>query len=119
MHTSYVDMEEKILSMYAKGMTTGDIESHMQELYDIDISDSTISQITDKILPNCKRTAGTLSSKSDKSKTIFPSDDSLLKMLYLATIDITKKWTGHCQDWGQLHSQLEICFEDRLAGRNL
>ena len=31
-------MEEKILSMYAKGMTTGDIESHMRELYDIDIS---------------------------------------------------------------------------------
>lgn len=48
------DMEEKILSMYAKGMTTGDIESHMQELYDIDISDSTISRITDKILPIVK-----------------------------------------------------------------
>ena len=44
-------MEEKILSMYAKGMTTGDIESHMRDLYDIDISDSTISRITDKILP--------------------------------------------------------------------
>ena len=26
-------MEEKILPMYAKGMTTGDIESHMRELY--------------------------------------------------------------------------------------
>lgn len=48
------DMEEKILSMYAKGMTTGDIESHMRELYDIDISDSTISRITDKILPVVK-----------------------------------------------------------------
>lgn len=45
------DMEEKIISMYAKGMTTADIESHMHELYDIDISDSTISRITDKILP--------------------------------------------------------------------
>ena len=33
--------------------------------------------------------------KVTKSKTIFPSDDSLLKMLYLATMDITKKWTGH------------------------
>ena len=48
------DMEEKILSMYAKGMTTGDIESHMREMYDIDISDSTISRITDKILPIVK-----------------------------------------------------------------
>lgn len=44
------DMEEKIISMYAKGMTTANIESHMKDLYDIDISDSTISRITDKIL---------------------------------------------------------------------
>lgn len=48
------DMEEKILSMYAKGMTTSDIESHMRELYDIEISDSTISRVTDKILPIVK-----------------------------------------------------------------
>ncbi len=50
-----------------------------------------------------------------KSKTVFPTDDSLLKMLYLATMDITKKWTGHRQDWGQIHSQLEIFFEERLS----
>ena len=53
--------------------------------------------------------------KVTKSKTIFPSDDSLMKMLYLATVDITKKWTGHRQDWGQIHSQLEIYFEERLS----
>ncbi len=47
------------------------------------------------------------------------SDDSLLKMLYLATMDITKKWTGHRQDWGQIHSQLEIYFEERLENRLL
>jgi transposase-like protein len=54
--------------------------------------------------------------KVTKSKTVFPSDDSLLKMLYLAMMDITKKWTGHRQDWGQIHAQLEIFFEERLAG---
>ena len=53
--------------------------------------------------------------KVTKSKTVFPSDESLLKMLYLATMDITKKWTGHRQDWGQIHSQLEIFFEERLV----
>lgn len=57
--------------------------------------------------------------KVTKSKTVFPSDDSLLKMLYLATMDITRKWTGHRQDWGQIHSQLEIYFEERLSGKNL
>lgn len=42
------DMEEKIISMYAKGMNTADIENHMKDLYDIDISDSTISRITER-----------------------------------------------------------------------
>lgn len=54
--------------------------------------------------------------KVTKSKTVCPSDESLLKMLYLAMIDITKKWTGHRQDWGQIHLQLEIFFEERLSG---
>lgn len=40
--------------MYAKGMPTNDIESHMRGLYDIEISNSTISPITDKILPIVK-----------------------------------------------------------------
>jgi putative transposase len=48
------DIEEKILSMYAKGMTTGDIEAHIQDIYGIGVSDSTISRITDKILPLAK-----------------------------------------------------------------
>lgn len=52
--------------------------------------------------------------KVTKSKSVFPTDDSLLKMLYLAMVDITKKWTGRRQDWGQIHSQLEIYFADRL-----
>ena len=45
------DIEEKILSMYAKGMTTSDIETHIHDIYGLDVSDTTISRITDKILP--------------------------------------------------------------------
>lgn len=48
------DIEEKILSMYAKGMTTGDMEAHIQDIYGIEVSDTTISRITDKILPIAK-----------------------------------------------------------------
>ena len=48
------NIEEKILSMYAKGMTTGDIETHIQDIYGIEVSDTTISRITDKILPIAK-----------------------------------------------------------------
>ena len=52
--------------------------------------------------------------KVTKSKSVFPTDDSLLKMLYLAMIDITKKWTGRRQDWSRIHAQLEIFFPDRV-----
>ena len=53
--------------------------------------------------------------KVTKNKGVFPTDDSLLKMLYLAMADITKKWTGKRREWGQIHSQLEIFFANRLG----
>lgn len=53
--------------------------------------------------------------KVTKNKSVFPTDDSLLKMLYLSMMDITKKWTGKRHEWGQIHSQLEIFFADRLS----
>lgn len=48
------DMENKIISMYAKGMSTSDIETHIRDIYGLDVSDSTVSRITDKILPEAK-----------------------------------------------------------------
>jgi putative transposase len=48
------DLENKIISMYAKGMTTGDMETHIKEIYGLEISDSTISRITDRVLPIAK-----------------------------------------------------------------
>lgn len=52
--------------------------------------------------------------KVTKSKSVFPTDDSLLKMLYLAMIDITKKWTGRRQDWSVIHAQLAVYYADRM-----
>ena len=52
--------------------------------------------------------------KVTKSKAVFPTDDSLLKMLYLAMMDITKKWTGRRMDWGMIHAQLTIFYGDRM-----
>jgi len=52
--------------------------------------------------------------KVTKSKSTFPTDDSLLKMLYLAMIDITKKWTMSIKEWGKIINQLAIHFEGRI-----
>ena len=46
------NIENQIISMYAKGMTTRDISTHIKEIYGFGISESMVSKITNKILPN-------------------------------------------------------------------
>lgn len=45
------EVEKRVLAMYAKGMSTRDIEDHLRDIYGIDASASLISRITDKIMP--------------------------------------------------------------------
>lgn len=52
--------------------------------------------------------------KVTKGKSIFPTDESLTKMLYLATMEVTKRWTMRVHNWGQILSQLSIYFGERL-----
>ncbi len=53
--------------------------------------------------------------KVTKGKAIFPTDDSLLKMLYLVTQDVLKKWTGRVHNWGQILLQLSVFFPERVT----
>jgi len=46
------DIETRVLAMYAKGMSTRDIEDHLRDIYGVDVSASLISRITDKIMPD-------------------------------------------------------------------
>ncbi len=48
-----------------------------------------------------------------KTKGSFPTDQSVRKLLYLATMDITKKWTMPIPNWSLILNQLAIRFEDR------
>ncbi len=52
--------------------------------------------------------------KVTKTKSIFPSDSSLEKMLYLASMNVMKKWTQRYRNWDQVLSQLMILYEGRL-----
>jgi putative transposase len=45
------DLDEKILSLYSRGMSYRDIRNQMEEIYGVEISEATISSITDRILP--------------------------------------------------------------------
>lgn len=52
--------------------------------------------------------------KVTKSKSVFPSDSSLEKMLYLASMNIMKKWTQRYRNWDQVLNQLLIMYGERL-----
>jgi len=53
--------------------------------------------------------------KVTKAKSAFVNDMALLKILYLATIDTTKKWTERMREWSIIYSQLDIYFGERIA----
>lgn len=54
--------------------------------------------------------------KVTKTKSVFPNDDALRKMLYLASSNIVKKWSLRYRDWDVVLNHLAIMFEDRFAG---
>jgi putative transposase len=52
--------------------------------------------------------------KVTKNRGVFPTDDSLFKLLYLATTDASKKWNMPRQGWAEMIGQLAIHFEGRV-----
>lgn len=52
--------------------------------------------------------------KYTKTKSVFPSDESLMKCLYLATLNITKKWNGRYRNWDLILGELSVMFEGRI-----
>ena len=50
----------------------------------------------------------------NRQRSVFPSDQALLKALYLATFEATKKWTMPIRNWGQVYGELSIMYEGRL-----
>jgi putative transposase len=52
--------------------------------------------------------------KVTKTKSSFPTDDSLFKILYLIVMDTSEKWTMPIQNWGIILNQLTVYFKERI-----
>ena len=50
-----------------------------------------------------------------KNKSVFPTDEALLKMLYLASEGVQKKWTMPVRGWKEAISYFRIAYEERLS----
>jgi putative transposase len=52
--------------------------------------------------------------KYTKTKTMYPTDDALIKSIYMSVQEIYKKWTTSVRDWSDIWGQFTIFFDDRL-----
>lgn len=53
--------------------------------------------------------------KISKTRSVFPNEEAIFKLMYLAVNDINKKWTQILRNWGIIYAQLSIFFEERLS----
>ncbi|WP_440866039.1 transposase [Symbiopectobacterium purcellii] len=54
--------------------------------------------------------------KITKTRRIFPTDDSVIKLLYLALHNISAKWTLPIRDWKPAMSQFMLMYGERISG---
>ena len=52
--------------------------------------------------------------KLNRQRSVFPSDTALLKALYLATFEATKRWTMNMRNWGKVYGEFSIMYEGRM-----
>jgi len=55
--------------------------------------------------------------KITKNRAAFPSDEAVLKLFYLALLNISQKWTMPLQNWKAALNRFSIMFEDRMLIR--
>jgi len=53
-------------------------------------------------------------SKVTKTTAVFPHEESLIKLLWLAQRDVAKKWTQPIPSWGEIIAQFAVFFPDRV-----
>ncbi len=76
----------------------------------IDLGKLRLNELTTKEIKNYHRSLR----KVTKSKTIFPNEEALMRILYLATENATKKWISIIRNWGLIYSQIRILFDKRM-----
>ena len=170
--TRWTGFDDKILSLYARGMTVREIQSHLEEMYGAEVSPTLISSVTDAVIEEVKawqgrpldsvypivyldcihvkiRDSGVVKAKAIylalgitmtgqkevlglwvaqtegakfwlqvitelKNRGSFPSDESVMKLFYLALRNISQKWNMPIRGWKGALNQFSIKFEERM-----
>jgi transposase-like protein len=125
--------DEKVLAFYARGMSTREIQSQLEEIYDIEVSPTLISNVTHAVLDEVKAwqsrplasvypilyfDAIFVKSRQDGPVKNKPNDESILKIFYLALNNVAKKWTMPIRDWRAALNQFIMMYGDRVHQLN-
>ena len=97
--TRFDGMDEKIISLYARGMTTREIQGHLQEIYSVEVSPSLISNVTDAVLDEVREW---------QNRPL----DAVYPILYLDALQIKVKSQGRV-----VNKAIYLAFGINLAGR--
>lgn len=112
-----------VVSLYAKGLTTGEIQAHLAESYDVDVSRDLISRVTDKIrrvvyTTNAIESLNARFRQATRRRGHFPNDQAALKVLYLVIrnprpnrANVTGKTTG----WKTALNALALYYSERIT----
>ena len=110
------NIEDIILLLYQKGLSTRDIQDYLQKIYNCEISPETISNVTNRVLEKAKEWQNRV------LEEIYPivfidglvckvKDDGEVK-----NKTVYMKWTSKIRDWHLILAELAVYFEDRLGG---
>src|SRR5437763_15137339 len=83
--TRFTGFDDKIISMYARGMSTREIQGHLEELYKVEVSPSLISNVTAAVMEEIKRWQS-------------PPLDELYPIVYLDALRVKIRDSGHIQN---------------------
>lgn len=78
------DFDEKVIALYARGLTTRELQEHMKEIYKVEISPSTISAVTDAVLDDVKAW------QARPLEAVYP-------IVYLDAIHLKLRRSGHVE----------------------
>lgn len=83
--TRFTGFDDKILSMYARGMSTREIQGHLEEIYGVEVSPTLISNVTDAVLEEVR---------AWQNRPL----DAIYPILYLDALYVRMRDNGHVQN---------------------
>ena len=130
--------DEKIISMYARGMSVREIQGHLRDLYGVDVFADLVSAVTDAVLEeiawsevipfyafpdevrriiyttNAIESLNAKLRRAVRARGHFPTDESALKLLFLVLNLAQKEWRMPPREWAMAKAQFAIIFEGRF-----